>query len=67
MQAEKKTLESHFQKQDKASSVSNAVVFQNKANIFLVASSAKFVYTVINSKTTGLNSYLLQSSLITVL
>ena len=38
---EKEALESHFQKQGKASTSSTATVPQNKANPFLVASSTK--------------------------
>jgi len=37
----KKALESHFWKQDKVSIASNAIAFQNKADISLVASFAK--------------------------
>ena len=40
-QVEREALKSHFQKQGKASSTSNATVPQNKANTFLMASSAK--------------------------
>ena len=40
-QAEKEALESHFQKQGKAFTACNATASQNKANISLVASSAK--------------------------
>ena len=40
-QAEKKALESHFQKQGKASTAGNIIAFQNKTNTSLAASSAK--------------------------
>ena len=40
-QAEKKALESHFQKQDKTSSAGNTTAFQNKENTFLMASFTK--------------------------
>ena len=40
-QAEKKALESHSQKQGKASIFVPAIVFQNKTNSFLAASSTK--------------------------
>ena len=40
-QIEKEALESYSQKQDKAFSTDNAIVSQNKANTFLVASSTK--------------------------
>jgi len=40
-QVEKKTFESHFWKQGKASSAGNAMVSQNKASTSLVASSTK--------------------------
>ena len=40
-QAEKEALESHFQKQEKTSTSSYAIIFQNKANSSPVASSTK--------------------------
>jgi len=40
-QTEKEAPKSHFQKQNKASSVGNAAAPQNKANLSLVASSVK--------------------------
>ena len=43
-QVEKEALEAHTQKQEKTSTFRYATIFQNKANLFLVALSTKIVF-----------------------